>query len=200
MKLSKLKLLKCFPPKEKFFKMKMFTFKRRKKRKQFKNPETRPIIYQHFSSTNFFPFKMWKVSKLIGWYSTNEIARICFFHLFQDKKSKVGDHSREWPEGSLFNSLLHQGVGEGGTPYLGLLHFTLDPYLIMLSVKQGGIKYHFLSLWYDSTWDWTRSPRPLANTLTARPISGTFFPRWLKSIAIWTNNKNTIPHHHQASS
>ena len=26
----------------------------------------------------------------------------------------------------------------------------------MLSVKQGGIKYHFLSLWYDSTWDWTR--------------------------------------------
>ena len=28
----------------------------------------------------------------------------------------------------------------------GLLHFTLDPYLIMLSVKQGDIKYHFLSL------------------------------------------------------
>ena len=24
----------------------------------------------------------------------------------------------------------------------------------MLSVKQGGIKYYFLSLWYDSTWDW----------------------------------------------
>ena len=28
-----------------------------------------------------------------------------------------------------------------------LLYFTLDPYLIMLSVNQGGIKYHFLSLW-----------------------------------------------------
>ena len=26
---------------------------------------------------------------------------------------------------------------------------------VYLSVKQGGIKYHFLSLWYDSTWDWT---------------------------------------------
>ena len=25
----------------------------------------------------------------------------------------------------------------------------------MLSVKQGGIKYHFLSPWYDTTWDWT---------------------------------------------
>ena len=22
-------------------------------------------------------------------------------------------------------------------------------------VKKGGLKYHFLSLWYDSTWDWT---------------------------------------------
>ena len=26
----------------------------------------------------------------------------------------------------------------------------------MLSVKQDSIKYHFLSLWYDSTWDWTK--------------------------------------------
>ena len=26
----------------------------------------------------------------------------------------------------------------------------------MLSVKQGSIKYHFLNLWYDSTWDWTQ--------------------------------------------
>ena len=32
---------------------------------------------------------------------------------------------------------------------------TLDPNFIILSVKQGGIKYHFLSLWYNSTWDWS---------------------------------------------
>ena len=25
----------------------------------------------------------------------------------------------------------------------------------MISVKQGSIKYQFLSLSYDSTWDWT---------------------------------------------
>ena len=31
--------------------------------------------------------------------------------------------------------------------------FTLDLYLTRLSVKQGGNKYHFLSLWYDLTWD-----------------------------------------------
>ena len=42
-----------------------------------------------------------------------------------------------------FQQLLHQGVGEGTTPFLGLLQFTLDMYLIFLSVKQGDIKYHF---------------------------------------------------------
>ena len=26
----------------------------------------------------------------------------------------------------------------------------------MLSVKQGGIKYNFSGLWYNSTWDWTK--------------------------------------------
>ena len=34
-------------------------------------------------------------------------------------------------------------VGEGATLFPGLLHFTLGPYLIMPSVKQGGIKYDF---------------------------------------------------------
>ncbi len=47
--------------------------------------------------------------------------------------SKVGDLSRRWPE----------GVWEGATPFSGFLHFALNPYHIMLSAKQGGIKYHF---------------------------------------------------------
>ena len=29
------------------------------------------------------------------------------------------------------------------TPFPGLLQFAIDPYLIMLSVKQGGFKYYF---------------------------------------------------------
>ena len=45
------------------------------------------------------------------------------------------------------------------TPFPGLHHFTLGPYLIMLSVKQGGTKYQFLSLCYDSTLDWTQVSR-----------------------------------------
>ena len=31
----------------------------------------------------------------------------------------------------------------------------------MMSAKQGGIKYHFLSLWYDSTGDWN----PISRTI-----------------------------------
>ena len=43
---------------------------------------------------------------------------------------------------------------------------TLDSYLIMLSVKQGGIKYHFLSLWYNSFWDWSSVSRTISEHFT----------------------------------
>ena len=36
----------------------------------------------------------------------------------------------------------------------------------MLSVKQDDIKYHFLSLWYDSTWDWTPISRSIGEYST----------------------------------
>ena len=36
----------------------------------------------------------------------------------------------------------------------------------MLCVKQGGIKYHFLSLWYDSTYDWTPVSRTIGEHST----------------------------------
>ena len=42
----------------------------------------------------------------------------------------------------------------------------LDPYLIMLSVKQGSIKYHFWILWYDLTWDWTPVTRIISEHST----------------------------------
>ena len=44
--------------------------------------------------------------------------------------------------------------GRHSFPWMAPLYLIM--YLIMLSVKQGGIKYHFFfSLWYDTTWDWT---------------------------------------------
>ena len=64
------------------------------------------------------------------------------------KKSKFGDPSRGQPE-----SFYTICVGEGATPFPGLSHFTFELYLIMPSVKQGSIKYHFLSLvWHDLGW------------------------------------------------
>ena len=36
----------------------------------------------------------------------------------------------------------------------------------MLSVKQGGIKYHFLSLSYDSTRDWTPVSQTIGEQVT----------------------------------
>ena len=39
-------------------------------------------------------------------------------------------------------------------------------YLIMLSVKQVGTKYHFLSLWYNVTWDWTQVSRTIGEHST----------------------------------
>ena len=57
------------------------------------------------------------------------------------------------------------------TPFSGLLHFTLDTLLILLSVKPESIKYHFLSLWYDVTCDWTQVSRTIAEHYTPRPIS-----------------------------
>ena len=40
----------------------------------------------------------------------------------------------------------------------------------MLSVNQGSIKYHLLSLWYDSRIE-PPSSEPLANTLLCRPMA-----------------------------
>ena len=36
----------------------------------------------------------------------------------------------------------------------------------MLSVKQGGIKYHFLSFLYDSIWDWATISRTIGEHST----------------------------------
>ena len=42
----------------------------------------------------------------------------------------------------------------------------------MLSVKEGGIKYHFFSFWYDMTWDWTLVPWTIGEHFT---VKKTFF-------------------------
>ena len=41
---------------------------------------------------------------------------------------------------------------EGATPFPGLLHFTFDPHLIVLSVKQKSIKNHWRTLYSLGQW------------------------------------------------
>ena len=54
-------------------------------------------------------------------------------------------------------------VGRYFFPWIAPLY----TYLILLSVKQGGIKYHFFkSLWYDATWDWTQVSRTIGEHST----------------------------------
>ena len=104
--------------------------------------ESRPIL-------NAWTKKVWKL-----------IEFTTYTHIYI--LSKFGDCSRRQPEGSHFNSY-YTKVYEKAL----LLDCSTLPLIrtCVLSVKQRGIEYHFLSLWYDSTWDWTRSPGPLANTL-----------------------------------
>ena len=46
----------------------------------------------------------------------------------ENKVSNVGDIDQRLP----FQMLPHRGIGEGAIPSPGLLHFTLDTYLITL--------------------------------------------------------------------
>ena len=69
----------------------------------------------------------------------------------------------------------------GATPFPWLLHFTFDPYLIMLSVKQVGIKYYFLSLWYD----WTSFSRTFGEQLIRPMARFTFSITVLGALARW---------------
>ena len=45
-------------------------------------------------------------------------------------------------------------MGEGSTPFPGLLHFTLDPYFITLRVNLGRTQYHFLGFGAKIFYNW----------------------------------------------
>ena len=61
---------------------------------------------------------------------------------------------------------------------------TLAMICTLLSVKQGGIKYHFKSLWYNTTWDWTQVSRTIGEHAAHKanePVEG----EQIWSIFIW---------------
>ena len=64
-----------------------------------------------------------------------------------------------------------QGVGEGASPFPGLLLFTFDPNLILLSIKQESIKYHFFVIGLTRPGIEPMSFRPFMNILLIRPMA-----------------------------
>ena len=64
-----------------------------------------------------------------------------------------------------FQKLLHRGVREGTTPFPGLLHFTLDTYLILL-IK----RYQVPFLKYDPTWELTQVSHTISEHFTHKRI------------------------------
>ena len=61
----------------------------------------------------------------------------------------------------------------------------------MLSVKQGGIKYHFLSLCYDSTWDWIPVSRAIGEHSTTKPM-GVFLIFYMLAVPILKPEKQLL--------
>ena len=99
---------------------------------------------------------------------------------------KVGYRSRGRPEGSLFNSYYTVGAisREGGTPFPRLLHFTLDPNLIMLSFKQDGFKYHFWVFGMTRPGIEPWSSGPLTNTLLCTQLYSIYTQNIFQFVAI----------------
>ena len=90
------------------------------------------------------------------WDKTTSNCKAPVLELLEVGVRKVGDLCREWPEGSLSIS-----TTPGRALLLSLDCSTFPLIRTLWCVKQRGIKYHFLSLWYDSTWDWTLVPRAI---------------------------------------
>ena len=66
---------------------------------------------------------------------------------------KVGDRSRGWYEGSLFDSYYTKGGGATSFPWIAPLYpWSLQCWMLSKLL----LSTNFLSLCYDSTWDWTQ--------------------------------------------
>ena len=118
------------------------------------------LFFMKISIADQKSFDQWK---LYSWQHLQKAQKWCIW--WYDNKVKLATIVESDPKAP-FSLAITLMCMRGSTPYPGLLHFTLDPYLIILSVKQRGITYPFLSLWYDSIWDW--SPVSQMNTLPTK--------------------------------
>ena len=116
---------------------------------------------------NFGGYKLWHPGELRQVLQGHVgVAKSIFSYLrWLVKKVKLATKVEGDPKASFLIATIARG---GRYSFPGLLHFTL----IMLSVKQGSIKYHFWVFGMTRPGIEPRSPGPLTNTLTIMPVSG----------------------------
>ena len=83
--------------------------------------------------------KKFKFDYTSKWHNLESVQENLYYFLNKSKLVTVVEGDPKAPF-SIATTLRCKG---GRYSFPGLLHFTLDTYLIMLSVKQGGVKYHF---------------------------------------------------------
>ena len=113
----------------------------------------RSLIFQYACPAIIFIVVIYKCQAWI-WSKVFEtgVSQATHSYIYIYKVSKDGDRSRGRPEGSLQIATTPRCKGgHYSFPWIALLYSWYVPYN---AVKQGGIKYLFFSLWYDSTWDW----------------------------------------------
>ena len=103
------------------------------------------------------------LSRCSSFCSLQLLLAILFVVVYFDK-IKLATVAEGHPK-ALFSISTTLRCKEGATHFPGFLHFPLDTYPLMVNVQLGYMKYHFLSLWYDSTWDWTLVSKTIGEQL-----------------------------------
>ena len=112
-------------------------------------------------------------SLMISWPTVIEGDTKAFFSIANTPRCRGGRYSIFW-----------------------IVPFTLDPYLIMLSVKQGSIKYFFLAFCMTRLGIEPRTISDHSNYYANRPVIIIIFSKWLNSSIgpiDWTLTGTTIP-------
>ena len=99
-----------------------------------------------------------KIVSIVSWFNGD--------NRFINKIVKLVTIVEDYPRVPLSLATTPRCIGEV-TLFLGLLHFTIDPYPIMLSIKWGGIMYHFWVFGMIQPGIKPRSPVPSVKNLPA---------------------------------
>ena len=110
--------------------------------KLLKENQSIKILWYRDNATTPSVKVLWHCQDIKGLHFRNNTKHSCRFkmtvsgamqHLHVNKLATIVEDDSKAP----FSIATTPGCREGATPFPGLLHFTLDPYIIMLSVKQG---------------------------------------------------------------